>query len=122
MKNKNFKKLTYIGMLSAMLLMGCDEKRKPYYMEKNIPRYYGYDVAIENEYLIIGNLKNDKEEPLEYDDHIMVIFDKDSTITDMQVRAKTLELKIELERFIDAQKLKTIYSEMNNKRLKFQNK
>lgn len=112
------KKLSYMTALSLASLMECGEKEKPYYLEKNVSEYNSYDIAIEKGDLAIGNLHNDSEGGLEFDDYILTRFDEnDSSIIKIQIRARTHEEKSKLEKFVDAQKLKKIYAEMKCKKI-----
>ncbi len=115
------KKLPYMGALLFASFIGCGEKEKPYYLEKNVPEYYGFDVVIERGDMAIGNLHNDSEEGMNFDDYIITRFDENNGgIIKIQIDARIQKEKSKLEKFVDAQKLKEIYKEMKTK--KFQSK
>ena len=52
------RKLSALVGAGVIALAGCGKSDGPY-IETNVPKYYGYDVIVNNEQIMIGNLIND---------------------------------------------------------------
>lgn len=114
LKMKTIKKLPYMVALSLAFLIGCDKEAfylagEKNYIEKNIPKYQGYDVTIRGIEIEIGTLTNDRlsfGNLGNFDEAISAVVYDDSTVSDINVRTNKGS---KLEELASVQKIREIY-------------